>query len=88
MKYTRVATYWNAYAVLLKKSSANEIELNRTISRISHITEFIKRIRECERQDVGQKQRRFVNDTGTRITIFMIRIISKRSIFAGPVRKI
>ncbi|MGX9987587.1 reverse transcriptase domain-containing protein [Soonwooa purpurea] len=73
------------FIALPKKPGANECELHRTISLMSHMTKLIIRIlmnraRSRIRPEIGQEQCGFVKDTGTRNAIFMLRILSERAI--------
>ena len=73
------------FRTLLKKPGAVECELHRTISLMSHITKLILRIimeRVCSRiiSEIGIEQWGFVEDTGMRNTIFMVRMISEREV--------
>ena len=68
-----------------KKPEAVECELHRTISLMSHSTKLILRIimeKVCSRirSEIGKEQCGFVEDTGTRNAIFMVRMISERAI--------
>ena len=70
---------------LPKKPGAVECELNRTISMMSHIIKLILRIimeKACSRirLEIGIEQCGFVEDTGIRNAIFMVRMISERAI--------
>ena len=67
------------------KQGAVECELHRTISLVSYIIKLILRIimeRTCIRiePETGIEQCFLVEDTATRNTIFMVRMISERAI--------
>ena len=73
------------FIALTKKLGAVECELHRTISLMSHITKLILRIiveRVCSRirPEFGIEQCGFVEDTGMRNAIFMVRMISERAV--------
>ena len=69
------------FIALPKRAGANECELHRTIRLMSHITKFTLRIimnraRSSIRPEIGKEQCGFVQDSGTRNAIFMIRMLS------------
>ena len=73
------------FIALPQKPGAVECELYRTISLISHITKLILRIiieKACSRirPEIGIEQCGFVEDTGKRNAIFMVRMVSERAI--------
>ena len=73
------------FIALPKRAGANECELHRTISLMSHITKLTLRIimnraRSRIRLEIGKEQCGFVQDAGTRNAIFMIRMLSERAI--------
>ena len=73
------------FIALPKKPGATECELHRTISLMSHMTKLILRIimmraRSRIRPEIGREQCGFVEDSGTRNSIFMVRMISERAI--------
>ena len=73
------------FIALPKKPGAVECELHRTISLMSHITKLIlriimERVHSRIRPEIGIEQCGFVEDTGTRNAIFMVRMISERAI--------
>ena len=73
------------FIALPKRAGANECELHRTISLMSHITKLTLRItmnraRSRIRPEIGKEQCGFVQDAGTRNAIFMIRMLSERAI--------
>ena len=73
------------FIALPKKPGATECELHRTISLMSHMTKLILKIimmrARCKiRPEIGREQCGFVEDSGTRNAIFMVRMISERAI--------
>ena len=70
---------------LPKKPGTIECELHRTISLMSHITKVILRVimmraRRCTKPEIRQEQCGFVEDTGTRNAIFIVRTLCERAI--------
>ena len=73
------------FIALPKKPGAVKCELHRTISLMSHITKpilriIMERVHSRIRPENGIEQCGFVEDSGTRNAIFMVRMISKRAI--------
>ena len=73
------------FIALPKKPGTIECELHRTIiSLMSHITKVILRVimirvRRCTKPEISQEQCEFVEDTGTRNAIFIVRTLCKWS---------
>ena len=68
-----------------KKPGTIECEHHRTISLMSHITKVIlrvimMRVRRCTKPKISQEQCGFVEDTGTRNAIFIVRTVCERAI--------
>ena len=73
------------FTALPKKPGAVECELHRTIGLMNNITKLILRIimeRVCSRirLEIGIEQHGFVEDTGMRNAIFMVRMICETAI--------
>ena len=73
------------FIALPEKPGTIECELHRTISLMSHITKVILRVimmraRRCTKPEINQEQCGFVEDTGTRNAIFIVRTLCERAI--------
>ena len=73
------------FIALPKKPGTIECEFHRTISLMSHITKVILRVimmraRRCTKPEISQEQCGFVEDTGTRNAIFIVRTLCERAI--------
>ena len=75
------------FIALPKKPGTIECELHRTISLMSHITKIIlrvilimMRVRRCTKPEISQEQCGFVEDTGTRNAICIVRTLCERGI--------
>jgi len=73
------------FIALPKKPGATECELHRTISLMSHVVKLLLKIimhrtRGKIRQEMGKEQCGFMEDTGTRNAIFMLRRLAERAI--------
>ena len=73
------------FIAIPKKPGATECEMHRTISLMSHITKVIlrvimMRVRRKLKPEIGKEQCGFMEDTGTRNAIFMLRMLSERAI--------
>ena len=73
------------FITLPKRPGAVECELPRTITLMNHITKLILRIimeRVCSRirPEIGIEQCGFVEDSGMRNTILMVRMISEKDL--------
>ena len=73
------------FIALPKKPGTIECELHRTISLMSHITKVIlrvimMRVRRCTKPEISQEQCGFVEDTGTRNAIFIVRTLCEQAI--------
>ena len=73
------------FIALPKKPGTIECELHRTISLMSHVTKVILRVimmraRRCTKPEISQEQCGFVEDTGTRNAIFIVRTLCERAI--------
>jgi len=73
------------FIALPKKPGAIACELHRTISLMSHVIKLILKIimyraQRKIRREIGKEQCGFMEDTGTRNAIFMIRMLADRAI--------
>ena len=73
------------FIALPKKPGTIECELHLTISLMSHITKVIlrvimMRVRRCTKPEISQEQCGFMEDTGTRNAIFIVRTLCERAI--------
>ena len=75
----------SVFIALPRKAGAVECELHRTISMMSNITKLLlrlimERVYSRIRPEIGIEQCGFVEDTGMKNAIFMVRMISERAI--------